>query len=458
MYDIAFLGGGPAGYEGAIAAAKGGLKTVVVESHKLGGTCLQWGCVPTKTLLHAARMVKHASGGRKYGLRGGEGISIDPVALNKQKERVVAKLTRGIEFLFQEYGVERIVGSGCVTAADTIRLEDGREIRASHIVIATGSRMAELPHLKFDGERVIGSRSALDVSQVPERLLVIGAGAIGVENAMVYRYLGSEVTVVEIMNQVVPGSDAEIADILKKELNKQKIRIHTNTRMEDIRFPEPGVVEADFLEDDRKWTGSFNRVLLAVGRKPVTDGVFDSQLPIRLDEKGFIRVDENLRTDLPGVFACGDVIGQPLLAHKASHQAIAIVEYILHERPVPHHPVPAAVFTDPEMAMVGMTEALAREEFGEEIHVGRFPFAAGSRANAIDEKAGLVKVVAAPDRRILGGHIVGPEAAEMIVPLTLAVQKGMKADEFLDLTFIHPTLGENVWEAMAAICGRAVHI
>jgi len=457
MVDIAFLGGGPAGYEGAITAARKGLKTLVVEKYKLGGTCLQWGCIPTKTLIHAVRMVRTAAGGRRYGLRGGEGVSLDPVTLNKQKDRVVSKLTRGIEFLFNETGVELVVGSGRVMAGDTILMEDGREIKARHIVIATGSRMAELPHVKIDGERIIGSRQALDVTAVPRRLLVIGAGAIGLENAFIYRWLGSDVTVVELMDQIMPGSDAEIAAILAAEMKKQKIRIHTSTQTGEVRVND-NAVHADFTDGETKWHGEFDRVLLAVGRRPVSEEAFDPGLPIHLDKGGFIQVDENLRTGLAGVYACGDVIGQPQLAHKASHQAMAIVEHILHGRPVPHHAVPGAVFTDPEMASVGLTEVHARERYGDGVKVGRFPFAAGSRANAVDEKAGLVKVVAAPDNTVLGGHVVGAEAGELILPLTLAVQKGLKADDLLDLTFVHPTLGENVWEALAAVCGRAVHI
>ncbi|MBN1197124.1 MAG: dihydrolipoyl dehydrogenase [Candidatus Aminicenantes bacterium] len=457
MVDIAFLGGGPAGYEGAITAARQGLKALVVEKHKLGGTCLQWGCIPTKTLIHAARMVQSAAGGRRYGLQGGEGVSLDPEALGKQKDRVVSKLTRGIEFLLKETGVEWINNSGTVVAGDTIRLQDGREIKARHIVIATGSRMADLPHIKIDAQRVIGSRQALDVFPVPRRLLVIGAGAIGMENAFIYRWLGSEVTVVELMEQVVPGSDVEAAALLTAEMKKQKIRIHTSTRTGPVHV-ENDMVKAEFTSEDKQWEGDFDKVLLAVGRRPVTEDVFDHALPIQLDQQGFIQVDENLKTGLEGVYACGDVIGQPLLAHKASHQAMAIVNHILHGRPVHHHAVPAAVFTNPEMASVGMTEIRARERYGDRLKVGRFPYAAGSRANAVDEKAGLVKVLAAPDNTVLGGHIVGAEAAELILPLTLAVEKRMKADDLLDLTFVHPTLGENVWEALAAICGRAVHI
>ena len=366
-------------------------------------------------------------------------------------------MTRGIEFLLKETGVEWINNSGTVVAGDTIRLQDGREIKARHIVIATGSRMADLPHIKIDAQRVIGSRQALDVFPVPRRLLVIGAGAIGMENAFIYRWLGSEVTVVELMEQVVPGSDVEAAALLTAEMKKQKIRIHTSTRTGPVHV-ENDMVKAEFTSEDKQWEGDFDKVLLAVGRRPVTEDVFDHALPIQLDQQGFIQVDENLKTGLEGVYACGDVIGQPLLAHKASHQAMAIVNHILHGRPVHHHAVPAAVFTNPEMASVGMTEIRARERYGDRLKVGRFPYAAGSRANAVDEKAGLVKVLAAPDNTVLGGHIVGAEAAELILPLTLAVEKRMKADDLLDLTFVHPTLGENVWEALAAICGRAVHI
>jgi len=286
-------------------------------------------------------------------------------------------------------------------------------------------------------------------------MLVIGAGAVGLEWALIYSYLGSKVTVVEIMATVVPGSDSEIAKILKNELIKQNITIHTATAATDPVIAQK--VGLKFKKEDKEWREEFDKVLLAVGRTPNTAGLFAAGLPLRLDARGFIPVAANLETAIPGIFACGDVVGQPMLAHKASHQAMAIVEHIISGRPVAHHPLPAAVFTFPELATVGLSEDQAIRE-KRKVKIGRFPYAAGSRANAIDEKTGLVKVIAAEDNTVLGAHIIGAEAGELLPLLTYAVTRGLKADEFKDLVFIHPTLSENVWEALGGIAGFSVHI
>jgi dihydrolipoamide dehydrogenase len=254
---------------------------------------------------------------------------------------------------------------------------------------------------------------------------------------------------------VVPGTDHEIAGILKNELIKQNITIHTATAISDPVSAEKTGFK--FKKGEKEWREEFSKVLLAVGRIPNTAGLFAPGLPIHLDAKGFIPVSPNLETAIPGIFACGDVVGPPLLAHKASHQAMAIVDFITTGQPVAHHPQPAAIFTFPEVATVGMSEDQARKE-GRRIKIGRFPYAAGSRANAIDEKTGLVKVIAAEDNTILGAHIVGAEAGELLPLLTYAVGHGLKADEFKELVFIHPTLSENVWEALGEIAGFSIHI
>ncbi len=454
-HDILFVGGGPAGYEGAIVAAKKGLKAAVVEMDQLGGTCLQRGCIPTKAILHSVKAVKQINDFARIGVRVEKfQVSVEEIA--RRKERIVAKQTRGIELLFKQRGVQLIRGRGQVTGANAVVIDGQREVSSRHIVLATGSKPAELPFLRWDGRRVIGSDQLLRLDEVPASMLVIGAGAVGLEWALIYSYLGCKVTVAEIMETILPGTDPEISQVLRNELIKQGITLHTATAAGD---PVVGAesVELTFRKGGQEWREAFAKVLLAVGRLPNTEGLLAPGLGLALDARGFIPVSRDLETAIPGIYACGDVVGPPLLAHKASHQAMAVVEHIVSGRPVDHHPQPAAVFTFPEVATVGLSEAQALKE-GLTPRIGRFPYAAGSRANAIDEKAGLVKVIAGEDGVLLGAHIVGAEAGELLPLLTYAVQRGLKAEEFRDLVFIHPTLSENLWEALGEVGGFSVHI
>jgi dihydrolipoamide dehydrogenase len=453
-YDLLFIGGGPAGYEGAIAAAKKGLKAAVVEMDQLGGTCLQRGCIPTKAILHSVRAIKQINDFAKIGVRV-EKFQVSLDEINRRKTRIVAKLTRAIEMQFTEHRIHWLKGRARLSGANTVAIDGQKEVSARQIVIATGSRPAELPFLKWDGQKVVSSDELLNLEAVPASLLVVGAGAVGLEWALIYSYLGSKVTVAEIMETVVPGTDPEIAKILKNELIKQNITIHTATAISNPILAEK--VGLDFKQGDKSWHEEFDKVLLAVGRVPSTAGIFSASLPLRPDAKGFIPVSPNLETELPGVFACGDIVGPPLLAHKASHQAMAVVDYITSGHPVAHHPMPAAIFTFPEVATVGISEDQALKG-NRKVRIGRFPYASGSRANAIDEKTGLVKVIAAEDNTILGAHIVGAEAGELLPLLTFAVTRGLKADDFKDLVFIHPTLSENIWEALGGIAGFSIHI
>jgi dihydrolipoamide dehydrogenase len=453
-YDLLFIGGGPAGYEGAIAAAKKGMKTAVVEMDLLGGTCLQRGCIPTKAILHSVKAVKQINDFAKIGVRV-EKFQVSLEEIERRKTRIVSKQTRGIELLFKQHGIQLIKGRGQVTGSNTVTIDGQKEITALRMVAATGSRPAELPFLKWDGVQVVSSDQLLRLEAVPETMLVVGAGAVGLEWALIYSYLGSKVTVVEIMETIVPGTDREVAAILKNELIKQNITIYTGTT---IANPSRGEkVGLDFKKGDKEWREEFHKVLLAVGRLPNTAGLFAERLPLTLDAKGFVPVSANLETAIPGIFACGDVVGPPLLAHKAAHQAMAIVDFIAGNMPVVHHPQPAAIFTFPELATVGLSEEQALAE-KRKVTIGRFPYAAGSRANAIDEKTGLVKVVAAEDHTILGAHIVGAEAGELLPLLTYAVTRRLKSEDFKDLVFIHPTLSENVWEALGEIGNFSIHI
>ena len=455
-YDLIFLGGGPAGYEGAIAAAKQGLKTAVVEKEKPGGTCLHWGCIPTKALLHPLKTVKAFKDLSRVGLTVGE-YQLDTEKLKKYKERVVSKLTKGIELLFREHGVELINGTGRLSGPNEVTVTDVGVFSARHVVLCSCSEPADLPFLKADGQWVISSDQALEISDIPERLLIVGAGAIGLEMAVIYTHVGRRVTVVEVLDHVVPGSDAELAEILKGELKKQKINVLTATTIAEPVLDEMGGgMVVSLTQEGKVIEERFDRILLAVGRRPRSQDIADASLNLALDPRGFVLVNDQLETNVPGVFACGDLVGQPLLAHKASHQAIAIAGKIARGMDIRHHPIPGAVFTFPEFASIGLTEEKAREMYGN-ISVGRFAYAAGSRSNAIDEKSGLVKVVARKDGTLVGAHIVGAEAGELMPILNWAVSKGLKAEEFRELITIHPTLSENVWEAVAQIGGFSIH-
>jgi len=453
-FDLLFIGAGPAGYEGAIAAAKKGLKTAVVEMDLPGGTCLQRGCIPTKAILHSVKALKQINDFAKIGIHV-EKFQVSLEEIRRRKVRIVSKQTRGIEMLFKQNNIQLIKGKAQIIGSNKIRLDKQNEISAGHLVVATGSRAAELPFLKWDGQKILNSDNLLELESVPETMLVIGAGAVGLEWALIYSYLGCKVTVVEVMDTIVPGTDKEIAEILRIELVKQNITIHTATVLSDPHLGEK--VQLTFKKGDKVWEEEFAKVLLAVGRIPNSKEIFADGMPITLDPKGFIPVSANLQTVVPTIFACGDVIGTPLLAHKASHQAMAIVDHIVNGTAVHLHPLPAAIFTFPEVATVGITQEQAAKD-GLQIKIGRFPYAAGSRANAIDEKTGLVKIIADPENTILGAHIIGAEAGELLPLLTYAVTRKLKCDEFKDLVFIHPTLSENLWEAMGEIAGFSIHI
>jgi len=457
MYDILFLGGGPAGYEGAISAGKRGLRAGVIEMALPGGTCLHWGCIPTKSLLNSVKIIKGIKTAKKLGVTIGE-FEIDVQGMLKQKERVVSKLTKGIRLLLEENNVDLINGRGRIVSPGVIEIGNGETVEARNIVIATGSSPAELPHLKFDHEFIMSSDDALLINDVPEKLLVIGAGAIGVEMAVIYHYLGSEVTVVEIMDQILPGSDRELSDMLAVELRKSRIKVITSASVSEPSIDrDRGTIAFRLRDEQGEREEIFSKALLSVGRTPNSSGIFPDDFGIELDRRGFIKTGHNLSAGVDGIFACGDVAGHPLLAHKASHQAIAIVDHIIDGKEIHEMTIPGAVFTFPELASVGITEEEAKAG-GIEYKTGRFPYSAGSRSNAVEEKTGLVKVITARDNVLLGAHILGAEAGELLPLLTYAVSKGLKADEFRDLVFIHPTLSENVWEALGEAGGFSIHI
>jgi dihydrolipoamide dehydrogenase len=454
-YDVVFLGGGPAGYEGAIAACKNGLKAAVVEMDKPGGTCLHWGCIPTKTLLHSVKILKQMKNYTRLGVKI-EDYKIDTGEMVKNKNRVVSKLTKAVEQLFLNHQIELIKSRGKIKSPGRIILEGEPELETKYIVVATGSRAAELPVLKFNHPLIMSSSDALELADIPEKLLVVGAGAVGIEIGLIYSLLGSQVTIIEMLGHILPGLDTELTDLLQNELQRQRMTIHVSTALAEASIRDNAVM-CTFKQGENLWEDRFSKVLVSVGRSPNSEDVAEDSLNLERDRKGFIKVNENLQTNLENVFACGDVVGSPLLAHKASHQAISIVDFIRNKKPMRQQAIPAAVFSITEISTVGLSEADARAR-GMAIKIGRFAYAAGSRSNAIDEKRGMVKIITDDQNMVVGGHIVGAEAGELMPVLTLAVNGGMNAEAFKDLIFVHPTLGENIWEAVGSVAGFSIHV
>src|SRR6267378_3916033 len=452
-FDVVVVGGGPGGYVAAIRAAQLGAKTAIIEKDRLGGTCLVRGCIPTKALLQSSELYSLAKGGAEFGLVA-DSIAFDWTVAQKRKTAVVDQLVKGVEGLLKAGGVTtfrgagRLSGKGVVTVGNDV-------IQAKDIVIATGSAVSRIP-LK-GAEHTIDSDQILELKEVPKRLAVIGGGVVGMEFAAMFAALGSKVTVLEMLPQVLPMVEADLVNVYTKHLSGLGGEIHTSSKVAEVaragkalqvRFStggEGGAVDAD-------------QVLLAVGRSPYTDGLGAEAAGVKL-ERGRVVVDDHLRTTAAGVWAIGDVIGGIMLAHVASYEGICAVENIAgHARVPDYHAAPNCVYTDPEIAHVGLGEKEAKER-GLEVKIGRFPFAASGRALTLGQSEGFVKVVAdAPSVRLLGVHIIGARATDLIAEATLAVQNGLTLDQ-LDLTMhAHPTLPEAIMEAALAAQGRAIHI
>ncbi|MEX2222338.1 MAG: dihydrolipoyl dehydrogenase [Candidatus Rokuibacteriota bacterium] len=453
--DVAVLGGGPGGYSAAFRCAELGLEAVVIDAgQRLGGACLFEGCIPSKALLHVAAVLSDAARAKEFGVDFGEPrISLDPLRKWKQ-ERVVGKLARGLTAVAKARGVEVIGGRGVFEDSSTLRIEAGetlRKVRFKHAIVATGSRPAGLPGIGIESERVMDSTAALELADIPERLLVIGGGYIGLELGTVYAALGSRVTLVEMTDGLLPGVDRDLVQPLKRRVDKIFAAIHLGTRVAAIR--EIGSeVEADL---EGRSTERFDRVLVAVGRRAQSEGIGLEATRATLTERGrFIQVDERGRTDDPRIFAVGDVTGEPMLAHRAMRQGKVAAE-VLAGRPAAFDNVaiPAVVFTDPEIAWCGLSEAQAKDQ-GVAVKIAKFQWAASGRAATIGRSDGLTKLVA--DRasgRVLGVGIVGPGAGELIAEATLAVETAALAEDVAATIHAHPTLSESFMEAAEHLLG-----
>jgi dihydrolipoamide dehydrogenase len=459
-YDLAIIGAGPGGYVAAIRAAQLGMRVACIERDRsLGGTCLNVGCIPSKALLDSSERYAEV---REHLAE--HGIEVETVRLNldqmmKRKRRVVQMLTKGVAGLFRKNGVDSITGSAAFVSPNrlTITGETSATVTAQRILIATGSRPIELPQAAFDGERILSSTEALELSAVPQHLAVIGAGAIGLELGSVWRRLGSEVTVIEIQPEALPGMDAEVASGLRKALEKQGIRFRLKATLKNatvdgdhVRLTIAGESGDDNLDADR--------LLVAVGRRALTDGLALGEIGLATDDRGRIPVDEHYRTSVPGVYAIGDVIAGPMLAHKAQEEGIAAVERMAGVAGhVNYQAVPNVVYTWPEAASVGHTREAA-ERAGHAVRSGSFPFRANGRARCSNEADGFVKIIAdASSDAILGIHILGPHASELIGEAAVAMEFSASAEDIARSVHAHPTLAEAIKEAALAVGERGIH-
>ncbi len=453
--DVAVVGGGPGGYSAAFRCAELGLETVVIDADKrLGGACLFEGCIPSKALLHVAAVLGDAARAREFGVDFGEPrISLDPLRKWKQ-ERVVGKLARGLAGVAQAKKVEVIGGRGVFEDSTTLRIEGAdalQKVRFKHAIVATGSRPSGLPGVTIESERVMDSTAALELPEIPERLLVIGGGYIGLELGTVYATLGSHVTLVEMTDGLLPGVDRDLVQPLQRRLDKLFAAIHLETKVTALRDLGAGV-EA-LLEG--QGVQRFDRVLVAVGRRAQSGGLGLEATRARLTERGgFIQVDDRCRTDDPRIYAVGDVTGEPMLAHRAMRQGKVAAE-ALAGRPAAFDnvAVPAVVFTDPEIAWCGLSEAQAKSQ-GVEAKVSKFQWAASGRAATIGRSDGLTKLVAdSRSGRVIGVGIVGPGAGELIAEATLAVETAALVEDVAATIHAHPTLSETLMEAAENLLG-----
>jgi dihydrolipoamide dehydrogenase len=461
--DVVIIGGGPGGYVAAIRAAQLGLVTVCVEMDKtLGGTCVNVGCIPSKALLNSSEHVEflrqHAA---EHGIGVGD-VQIDLARMLKRKDDVVAQNTKGIEYLFRKNKITWAKGRGTLRAGNLVDVasSDGSSTtyEAKHVIIATGSLPFELPFLKFDEERVLSNIGALKIPVIPNHLVVIGGGVIGLELGSVWRRLGAKVTVVELMPGILPGTDEEVVKEADRVFRKQGLDLRTGTKVVGARR-EGDTIFLDIEKNDATETLEADYVLVSVGRKPVLGGIDAAGLGLALGTRGEVLVDDQMRTNLPDVFAIGDCIGGKLLAHKAEEEGVIAAE-VIAGKPVHMHyrSIPSVVYTWPEIATVGLAEHEVKAS-GRQYRVGKFPFTANGRARTAGDAIGLVKVIAdATTDELLGVHMIGPNVSELIAEIVLGFEYRASAEDIGITVHAHPTLSEATKEAALAALGRAIHI
>jgi len=461
-YDVAVIGSGPGGYVAAIKGSQLGLKVALVEKYsKFGGTCLHWGCIPTKALLLNADLYEKALNGKEYGILYKD-INLDFRQVRARKDKLIKKLSMGTDFLMKKNKITTFNGKGILTSPGTVRVEgeSPAEIRARNIILATGSEAKLLPGLDPDGQFVLTNKEILDLDAVPKSLLIIGAGALGVEFASIFSRFGSHVTVVEMLPRVLPLEDHEISDEIRKILTRRRIKFLTGARLQNIGVQD-GAVHAQ-VEDATGELKSLvaEKALIAVGRRPVSEEIGLEALGIAT-ARGYVTIDRNMQSNVPGIFAIGDLVPTQALAHLASHEGMLAMEYIAagHAHPINYDLVPNCTFCQPEVASVGLTETAARER-GLDVVTSKFPFAAVGKATILGEGDGFVKLVSEKKyKQILGVHMVGPHVTELISEGVSLIGLEATAGDLSHLIHPHPTLSEGIMEAAHALySGAAIHI
>ena len=462
-FDIIVIGGGPGGYVCAIRAAQLGLKAACIESRgALGGTCLNVGCIPSKSLLNLSENFHKAK--KDFNQQGIEieGIKLNIEKMMSNKNKSIQVLTKGVEFLFKKNKVTYIKGKGVLFSKNDIVVYENNKktnYKSKNIVIATGSAVTSLPGIEIDEKNIISSTGALSLNKVPKKLAIIGGGYIGLEMGSVWSRLGSEVTVIEYLDYITPGMDREISNEFKKILTKQGIKFKMGSKVNSVKNTNTGVsINYTNIKDSKDETLDFDKVLVSVGRKPYTEGLNLTKVGVKKDSKGRIEVNEKLQTSIKNIYAIGDVIKGPMLAHKAEEEGIAVAEILAGQAGhVNYDVIPGVIYTSPEVATVGKTEEQLKQE-KKSYKVGKFPFLANSRAKVNNETEGFVKILAdSKTDKVLGVHIIGPHCGDMIAEMALAMEFGASAEDIARTCHAHPTHTEAIKEAALAVDKRPIH-
>jgi len=470
-YDLLILGGGPGGYVAAIRASQLGLKTALVERESLGGVCLNWGCIPTKALIHNAEVLETLHSAADFGF-GFENLTVDFSKAISRSRSIVDRQTKGVAFLMKKNKIDVINGHGVFVNSHSVRVgnspyaqvQEERTVSAAHIILATGARAASLPGVEIDGERVIQYRDALVLENLPQKLVVVGSGAIGMEFSYIYRTYGVDVTIVEMLENLLPLEDEEVSAEVEKSFKKAGIRALTGTRTEAVEKTESGVrVTVKNVKSGASEIIEADKVLMAIGIRPNTDRIGLHATGVETDKRGFVEIDAVMRTNVKHIYAIGDCTGKLALAHVASAQGIVAAETIAgaETMPIPaerYRFLPRCTYCQPQVASLGLTESQARAE-GHEIKIGKFPFMPNGKAQALGVRTGFVKLISdAKYGEILGAHIVGPGATELLPEISLAQMMEITPAEIARNVHAHPTLGEVLMEAAHAVEGHPIHM
>ncbi|HRE84472.1 MAG TPA: dihydrolipoyl dehydrogenase [Opitutaceae bacterium] len=459
-YDLIVIGGGPAGYAGAIRAGQLGKKVACIELERAGGTCLNWGCIPTKALLKSAELYQKIKKAEVYGLSAKE-VSFDFPKVMERSRGVASQMAKGIEFLFKKNKVDYIVGKGQVSAPGMVSIMDGPQkgkfLKTKNILIATGCKMRRIPDLEYDGTKVMTSREALAIKDLPKSVVIVGAGAIGIEFAYFFNAFGSAVTVVEVLPQILPVEDEEVSKTLQRSLEKQGIVFRLGAKCDNYRVGE-NHVKVTVTQGDKSEELEANALLSAIGVTANLDGVLAPNVKLDLD-RNYLKVGEDYQTNVKGIYGAGDIIGPPWLAHVATFEAVSAVNGMFgHGKPKRVRTFPGCTYCQPQVSSIGLTEKAAKEK-KLDYKVGKFPFTASGKAVASAESDGFVKVISdAKTGEIFGAHIIGSEATELIAEYGLAIELEATIEEIHQTIHAHPTLSEAVMEAAAATMGEAIHI